>query len=42
MWNLKCDTDELIYETDSQIQITDLWMPRRRERWGRDELGVWD
>ena len=29
MWNLKYDTDELIYETkaDSQTQKTNLWLP---------------
>ena len=32
MWNLKYDTNELIYETetDSQTQKTDLWLPRGR------------
>ena len=32
MWNLKYDTNELIYETetDSQTQRTDLWLPRGR------------
>ena len=32
MWNLKYDTNEHIYETetDSQIQSTDLWLPRGR------------
>ena len=41
MWNLKYDTNELIYETgtDSQTQRTDLWLPRG---WGRLGLGVWD
>ena len=41
MWNLKYDTNELIYraETDSQTQRTDLWLPRGG---GRDGLGVWD
>ena len=36
MWNLKYDTNELIYETDtdSQIQRTDLWLLRRRAREG--------
>ena len=35
MWNLKYETNELIYEieTDSQTQRTDLWLPRGR--WGR-------
>ena len=30
MWNLKYDTDELIYktETDSQTQKTNLWLPK--------------
>ena len=42
MWNLKYDTNELIYKTDSQTQKTNLWLPK--EKWGgeRDELGVWD
>ena len=33
MWNLKYDTGESIYrtETDSETQRTDLWLPR--ERW---------
>ena len=30
MWNLKHDTNELIYETDSQTERTDLWLPRGR------------
>ena len=39
MWNIKYDTNEHIYktETDSHTQRTDLWLPRRREG-----LGVWD
>ena len=32
MWNLKYDTNELIYETDSQR--TDLWLSRRRRTGG--------
>ena len=33
MWTLKYDTNELIYEieTDSQIKRTDLWLPRGKE-----------
>ena len=33
MWNLKYDTNEFIYqtETDSQTQRTDAQLPRRRE-----------
>ena len=44
MWNLKYDTNELIYETkkDLQTQRTDLWLPKQ---WGvgegREGLGVW-
>ena len=38
MWNLKYNSNELIYkaETDSQTQRTDLWWPRGEgfgERW---------
>ena len=28
MWNLKYDTNELIYETETDTQRTDLWLPR--------------
>jgi len=46
MWNLKHDTNETNYktETDSQIQRIDLWFPRRRReggRWARS-LGLVD
>ena len=44
MWNLKYDTNELIYETetDSWIQRTDLWLPRREREWRQMncELGI--
>ena len=42
MWNLKYDTNEFIYKTenDSQIQRTDLWLPKLEA--GRDGLGIWD
>ena len=42
MWNLKYDTYQLIYEieTESQMQRTDLWLPRGKGA-GRDGLGVW-
>ena len=35
MWNLKYDTNELIYKTeiDSQTQKTYLWLPKRKG-WG--------
>ena len=40
MWNLKYDTNELIYgtETDSQIWKTDKWLLRSGRK---DGLGVW-
>ena len=43
MWNLKYDTNELIYktETDSQTQKTNLWLPKGKGG-GRDKLEVWD
>ena len=39
MWNLKDDTNEPIYktETDSQTQRTDLWLPEGRGGTGRTE-----
>ena len=39
MCNLKCDTNEPIYETEtgSQTWRTDLWLPRREGEW--DVLG---
>ena len=42
MWNLKYDTNELIYktETDSWTQKTNLWLPKGKG--GAGELGVWD
>ena len=42
MWNLKNDTDELTYktETDSQTQKTNLWLPKGKVG-GRDKLGGW-
>ena len=30
MWNLKYDTNEPIYETETDSQRTDLWLPRGR------------
>ena len=43
MWNLKNDTSELIYktETDSQTQKTNSWLPKVKGG-GRDKLGGWD
>ena len=43
MWNLKYDTNELIYETeiDSNIENRTV-VAKGEERRGRDGLGVWD
>ena len=43
MISLICDTNELIYEieTESQTQRIDLQFPRGKG-WGRDGLGVWN
>ena len=42
MWNLKNNTNDLIYttETDSQTQKTNLHLPKGKV--GRGKLGVWD
>ena len=42
MWNLKYDTNELIYkiETDLQTQKTNLCLPKWKG--GGYKLGVWD
>ena len=36
MWNLKYDTNELTYktETDSQTEKTNLWLPKRKKGGG--------
>ena len=41
MWNLKYDTDELFYETETDSQRTSLWLPRVKG-WGRDGPGFGD
>ena len=43
MWNLKYDTNELIYEreTDSQTENR-LVVAKGKRGWARDGLGVWD
>ena len=40
----KNNTNECFYkaETDSQLQETNLWLPKGREKVGRDKLGAWD
>ena len=42
MWNLKHDTDELIYkvERDSQAQKPNLWLPKGKRQ--KDKLRVLD
>ena len=44
MRNLKNDTNELIYntETDSHTSGTNLWLLGGSRGGGRDRLGVWD
>ena len=43
MWKLKYDTNEPIYEaeTDSDIEIRSV-VGKGEERWSRGRLGVWD
>ena len=38
MWNLKCDTNELIYEAESGTQRIDWWLPKGRGV-GEDWIG---
>ena len=41
MWNLKYDTNELIYKTDSQTERTDLWLSRGSSVGGMEwEFGI--
>ena len=40
MWNLKYDTNEPIYETDSQTERTDLRLPREAG-WGENGVRAW-
>ena len=44
MWNLKYDTNEHIYATDSHTQRIDLWLPRGSGRWEENvrRLGLAD
>ena len=39
MWNLKYDTNEHIYETEtySEMKRTDLWLSRGRKDWGKND-----
>ena len=40
----KNETNELIYETESDLQIskTDLWLPKGKCQGERDKSGAWD
>ena len=42
MWNLKNDTNELIYKTENRLTGIEknLWLLKGKGR-GRDKLGVW-
>ena len=43
MWNLKYDTNEHIYETETFTDIENRLVVAKGERgWGRKGLGVWD
>ena len=43
MWNLKYDTNELIYKTETDSQTENkLMVIKGEKKWGRDILGVWD
>ena len=41
MWNLKYNTNELTYETETDTEKK-LTVTKGRSGWGRDKLGVWD
>ena len=42
MWNLKKDTNELIYktETNSQTEKTNLWLPKGKGGGINEEFGI--
>ena len=42
MWNLKYDTNELIYKTERDRHREQTCGCHRGGGWGRDGLGVWD
>ena len=42
-WNLKCNTDKLIYETETDSQTENKLVVTKEERGeGTDEIRVWD
>ena len=42
MWNLKYDTNELIYETNRPTDIENRLVVKGEKGLGRNGLGVWD
>ena len=44
MWNLKHDTNKLIYKTENRLTDIEnrLAIAKGEGRWGRAGLGVWD
>ena len=42
MWNLKCDTNELIYKRNRLTDIENKLIVTKGEEGGRDKLEVWD
>ena len=42
-WNLKNDTNGLVYKTETELTHSgNKLMVTRKEGWERDHLGVWD
>ena len=43
MWNLKKNTNELIYKTETDSQVSKInYGYQRGKVMGRDKLGIWD
>ena len=43
VWNLKYDTNELIYKTETDTDVENKHTVTKGEwGWGRNKLGVWD
>ena len=41
-WNLKKDTNELVYKTETDPQTQKANLRLSKGKWRRDQLGVWD
>ena len=42
MWNLKNDTNGLVYKTETELtHLENKLMVTRKEGWERERLGVW-